>query len=198
MTMGIAATSREIGVLSGHPELSTTDEQLVWRAKRGDTRAFEELYRRHSGKIYGLCLRLAGNRTLAQDCAQDAFVRAWEKLEGFRGDAAFSSWLYRIATNVVLGAHRKRKRREAQLRQVDDENPFEQIADREEKPDLGIDLEQAIAELPDGARTVFVLHDVEGMLHEEIARQTGIAVGTSKAQLHRARKLLREKLEHEL
>lgn len=197
MTMGIAAISRE-GILTGYPETRVTDEQLVWRAKRGDTRAFEELYRRHSGKIYGLCLRLAGNRTLAQDCAQDAFVRAWEKLEGFRGDAAFSSWLYRIATNVVLGAHRKRKRQEAQLRQVDDEYPFEQIADREEKPDLGIDLEQAIAELPNGARTVFVLHDVEGMLHEEIARQTGIAVGTSKAQLHRARKLLREKLEHEL
>ena len=198
MTMDIATSSGETGLLTGRPEQPITDEQLVWRVKRGDTKAFEELYRRHTGKIYGLCLRLAGNRTLAQECTQDAFVKAWEKIEGFRGDSAFSSWLYRIATNVVLGAHRSRKRREAQLHQVDDEDPYEHVADREDKPDLRMDLEQAIAELPAGARTVFMLHDVEGLLHEEISKQTGIAVGTSKAQLHRARKLLREKLDNEL
>ena len=195
MQMAGAEPAREGGRLSPERnDKAETDEALVWRARKGDLQSFEQLYRRHSGRIYALCLRLSGNAAVAEDCTQDTFIRAWEKLESFRGESAFGSWVYRIATNTVFGMHRSNARKAKYLKPVDDEI-LANVADRETDKDAGIDLENAIAELPEGARQVFVLHDIEGMLHEEIARMTGLAVGTSKAQLHRARKLLRERLQ---
>ncbi|HET7291922.1 MAG TPA: RNA polymerase sigma factor [Vicinamibacteria bacterium] len=155
--------------------------------------AYEELYRDNVGRIYGLCLRLAGNSSLAEELTQDVFVRAWQKIGTFRGESAFSTWLYPLAVNVALSERRARARRSARVFATDDLASY----DRPEKPpgpERGLDLERALGELPEGARAVFVLHDVEGFKHQEIAELTGIAAGTSKAQLHRARRLLREAL----
>jgi len=173
--------------------VSEDDLQCIERALRGDTRAFEQLYRRHAGRVYALCLRMTGDPALAEELAQDAFVRAWEKLGSFRGDAQFGTWLHRLTANVVLTALRTRGRRQ-QREVTSDELASLPAAIPPREPGLMEELERAIATLPDGARTVFVLHDVEGYKHEEIALMTGTAAGTCKAQLHRARRLLRERL----
>lgn len=170
------------------------DAGLVERARAGDVRAFEALYRENTGRIHALCLRLTGDVALAEECTQEAFVTAWQKLGAFRGDSAFSSWLYRIAVNTVMGSFRKQGRRERHLRPIED-GEWEKFEDVTADTGDGMDLEAAIARLPEGARMVFVLHDVEGRRHEEISALMDIAVGTSKAQLHRARRLLRERLE---
>ncbi len=167
---------------------------LVRRAQEGDVAAFEQLYRDHVDRVYALCLRLCGDSGRAQELTQDVFVRAWEKLGTFQGKSAFSTWLHRLTVNLVLGERRSEKVRVSRIFATDDPEVFETAGPAPE-PGTGIDLERAIAALPPGARTAFVLHDVEGYKHEEIAALKGWAVGTCKAQLHRARKLLREMLE---
>jgi RNA polymerase sigma-70 factor (ECF subfamily) len=167
--------------------------QLVARAQQGDDEAFGELYREHVGRIHALCLRLAGDRQAAGELTQDVFVRAWEALPSFRGESAFASWLFRLAMNVFLGGRRAAGRRERRVFSTGEPAILER-AGEPAQPGMALDLEQAIAGLPPGARTVFVLHDVEGYQHGEIAKMTGIAEGTSKAQLFRARRLLREAL----
>lgn len=169
---------------------------LVERARNGDCAAFEVLYRRHRDRIYGLVWRLCGgDSALAEDLLQEAFVRAWRKLDGFRGNSRFGTWLHRLSVNVALSDRRIRMRR------VERETALEGSAERTARGDRDVyvdqqtDLEQAIATLPERARTVLVLYDVEGYTHAEIAEMTGMAVGSSKAQLHRARKLVREELE---
>jgi len=176
--------------VDGIPEIR---ENLVDRAARGDVEAFEELYRENVGRVYLLCLRMCGDPSLAEELAQEAFIRAWQKLGSFRGDSAFSTWLHRVTVNVVLGDRRSTARREARVKPVGDDLPVD-LSAPEPSPGQALDLERSIAALPDGARTVFVLHDVEGYRHKEIAHLTGVAEGTSKAQLHRARKLLRKAL----
>jgi len=176
--------------VDGIPEIR---ENLVDRAARGDVEAFEELYRENVGRVYLLCLRMCGDPSLAEELAQEAFIRAWQKLGSFRGDSAFSTWLHRVTVNVVLGDRRSTARREARIKPAGEELPVD-LSAPEPFPGQALDLERSIAALPDGARTVFVLHDVEGYRHKEIAHLTGIAEGTSKAQLHRARKLLRKAL----
>jgi RNA polymerase sigma-70 factor (ECF subfamily) len=170
------------------------ERDLVRRAQAGEVPAFEELYRENVGRMYALCLRLSSNPSLAEELTQDVFVRAWEKLGSFRGDSAFSSWLYPLAVNVALSERRSRRRRTTRVMATDDLTPFDR-SERPPEPGAAVDLERALAALPEGARAVFVLHDVEGYRHQEISRMTGIAVGTSKAQLHRARRLLRESLD---
>jgi RNA polymerase sigma-70 factor (ECF subfamily) len=167
---------------------------LIHRAQQGDRAAFEALYRAHAGRVYALCLRLTADRALAEERTQDAFVRAWERLATFRGDSAFSSWLYRITVNEVLLGRRAERRREQRVVTTDDPAALERPRGADPASGSALDLERAVAALPPGAREVFVLHDVEGYRHEEIAELTGIAVGTSKAQLFRARRLLREAL----
>lgn len=171
-----------------------TDETLlIQRVRSGDTAAFEQLYRRHAGRIYALCRRMTGNTSEAEDRTQEIFVRAWEKLPAFAGNSAFYTWLHRIAVNHLISAHRKQQSR-VRLEQADeDAAPARHISPPNQLPQR-IDLEAAIARLPERARLVFVLHDVEGYKHDEIAQLTGMAPGTSKAQTHRARKLLREML----
>ena len=165
---------------------------LVDRAVGGDFGAYERLYHRHVGRIYALCLRMTADPASAEDLTQQAFIRGWERLETFRGDSKFAAWLRRIAVNIVLTDRRSRSRRSEQA--VDDIDTLPTAAPPRPTPVGGIDLDRAIAQLPERARAVFVLHDVEGYLHEEIAKLLGIAVGTSKTQLHRARRLLREAL----
>jgi len=165
-------------------------------ATRGDRRAFERLYGAHVNRVYSLCVRMVGDRTRAEELTQDAFVRAWEKLGQFRGDSAFGTWLHRLAVNVVLNDRQTERRRRD--RQDDGIEDMDAIAHGDARPapvpGLSIDLEQAIAGLPPGARKVFVLHDVQGYTHEEIAEMLGVTSGGCKAQLHRARMLLREAL----
>lgn len=166
---------------------------LVRRAQQGAMEPFEELYRLHESRIYGLCLRMTADPAMAEELTQETFVKVWQKLGSFRGDSKFSTWLHQLAVNVVLSERRSSRRRSRHIVADDRVIEFEPrpIVDQ---PGTGRDLRQAIAGLPPGARTIFVLHDIEGYRHEEIARLTGRSTGTTKAQLHRARKLLREAL----
>lgn len=167
---------------------------LVERARQGERRAFETLYRENVGRVYALCLRMSGDADRAEELTQDVFVRAWSRLASFRGDSQFSTWLHRIAVNAVLQKRRGDKRRELRVETRDAQELAEAPAARVTSAER-MDLERAVAALPEGARAVFVLHDVQGYKHHEIADMMGLAVGTTKAQLHRARRLLREALE---
>ena len=173
----------------------SADARDVALAREGDVAAFERLYRNNLGRVYGLCLRMVANPALAEDLVQETFVRAWQKLGTFRGESAFSSWLHRLAVNVVLSRQRSRRRREARIVAVEDPESHERENQPQAPEGAGVDLEKAVATLPPGAQRVFLLHDVEGFNHSEVAEMMGIAVGTSKAHLHRARKLLRKVLE---
>jgi RNA polymerase sigma-70 factor, ECF subfamily len=164
---------------------------LVQRACAGDTRAFERLYREHAGRVYGLCLRMTRDVQLAEDCTQDTFINAWRALPKFETRSSLATWLHRIAVNVSLAKRRK-------------SSPVEPVAEEEEEgmaaewtletPVEVEEIETAIGELPDGARDALVLHALYGYSHGEAAQMLGVAEGTCKAQLHRARKLLRERL----
>ena len=162
--------------------------EVIARAQAGDHAAFESIYREHSPKVYALCLRLTGESNEATELMQDVFIRAWRGLGSFRGESAFSSWLHRLTVNSMLERVRADKRRSARVLFMDDAGT--DTAAMERNVDAGMDLEKAIAALPEGARIAFVLHEIEGYQHAEIAIQLGIAEGTVKAQLHRARKLL--------
>ncbi len=190
----LAESARAEVIVQREPESATTTTSLVRRAQNGDRAAFEQIYRENVGRVYAICLRISANAVRAQELTQDVFVRVWEMIGTFRGESAFSSWLYRLAVNVVLVDLRAKKRRTARVMVTDDLSPFDKD-DSMATPGSEIDLERAIAALPNQARAVFVLHDLEGYQHGEIAALMGIAEGTSKAQLHRARKLLREALE---
>jgi RNA polymerase sigma factor (sigma-70 family) len=167
----------------------------VTLAAQGDTGAFERVYRAHVGRVYNLARRMAGPEA-AEELAQDVFVRVWQKLHTFRGESSFATWLHRLAVNVIverfraLGAARERFL-------ADSEDTLERIPSGALSParyDSRLDLDTALQRLPPGARTVFVLHDVEGYRHEEIGEMLGVSVGTSKSQLHRARMTLRAHL----
>jgi RNA polymerase sigma factor (sigma-70 family) len=169
-----------------------SDHALVRAAAGGDSAAFEALYRRHLRRVFGVVWRLVGGvEARAQELTQEAFLRAWLALPTFRGDSAFGTWLHRLAVNTALMALRSRAGAEAL--EVDDRE-LEHQAGATCNAGLSLDLERAVATLPPRARAVLVLFDVEGWTHEEIAAELGMAVGSSKAQLHRARGLLRQRL----
>ncbi len=177
-------------------DLSATEKQWVDKARAGDRLAFEQLYRSHCDRIYALCWRMCGgDRALAEDMVQEAFVRAWSKLHLFRGDSKFGTWLHRLTVNVVLSDRRIRVKRLQREQVFGDDLERVLVGDKNVFAGLRKDLEAAIAGLPERARTVLVLYDIEGYQHNEIAEMTGMAVGSSKAQLHRARKLVREVLK---
>jgi RNA polymerase sigma-70 factor (ECF subfamily) len=161
-------------------------------AAGGDRGAFERLYRAHTQRVFSICLRMVNDRAQAEELTQDVFVRVWQKLPTYRGDSAVSTWLHRVAVNVVLTQRKSDSAKKN--RSVDDEAAIDSAAARPAHVGDRLDLDAAIATLPRGARQVFVLHDVEGFTHEEIGEQMGISPGGSKAQLHRARMLLRQAL----
>ena len=172
----------------------TDEADWIRRAQQADSRAFEKLYRLHVDRVYGLCLRMTGNVAEAEDCVQEAFIQAWNKLDRFRGDSAFSTWLHRIAVNAVLGRARKSSREQDRIRVAAEMNDSPvAVADTGELRDLS----EAIDRLPERARHVFVLHAVYGYSHEEAGDMLEIAAGTSKAQLHRAKRLLAQQLERQ-
>jgi RNA polymerase sigma-70 factor, ECF subfamily len=165
--------------------------EIVAQAAAGDVRAFEQLYRTHLPRVHSLVRRMAGGRDV-DEIAQDVFVRVWQKLGSFRGESAFSTWLHRLTVNVVIERFRSENVRRQRLR--DGEDIFEMLPAPARSGDLSMDFETAMLKLPDGARQIFVLHDVEGYKHAEIAALLEISAGTSKAQLHRARMMLRKHL----
>jgi RNA polymerase sigma-70 factor (ECF subfamily) len=181
--------------LSNAVPVAMGDSTDVALAAGGDRQAFERLYRMHSNRVYSLCTRMCGSRTKGEELTQDVFVRTWEKLPQFRGESAFSTWLHRLAVNVVLNARKTEGKAAARTDEGDVSDDRWQEAARAPMHIERMDLAEAIAKLPAGARKIFVLHDVEGYKHEEIAEMMGITSGGSKAQLHRARLLLREALE---
>lgn len=172
-------------------EFQVTEVRLLNAARAGDARAMEALYREHSGRVYSVVRRIVGDDHLAEDVSQDAWIRAFEKLGSFRGDAAFGTWLHRLAVNAALTRLRRHARRPdvelAAERPTPPPEPDEVVLNQRV-------LGQALDRLPDGYRRVLVMHDVEGMTHEEIAERMGIATGTSKSQLHKARARMREYL----
>lgn len=166
----------------------TLDQELKYiaSAKRGDIPAFEILYRQYSGRIYGLCLRLCSSTAVAEELTQETFVRAWQKLPKYRGESKFVTWAHKIAVNLTMSYFRANKIQWQQLEELDGEY--------QDNIGQSRDLENAIKQLPDGARAVLVLHDIEGYSHPQISTMLDIAVGTSKAQLSRARQLLKRLL----
>ena len=182
--------------LSSQPQVIATegDGDDVALAQAGDERAFERLYRRHSPRVYNLAWRMLGEDHAA-DATQQAFIRAWYKLGTFRGESRFGTWLHRLAVNVFLGE--RGALGTARTRYHEDDGPLELVASgsRDSSAEFELDFAAAVARLPDGYRKVFVLHDVEGYTHEEIGMTLGIAAGSSKAALHRARNALRKYLD---
>ena len=175
------------------PEARATSEAAdVALAAAGDQRAFERLYRLHVARVHSLARRMAGFDGDPDELTQDVFVRAWERLGTYRGEAAFGTWLHRLAVNVILNWRRSAA---AERRWIEDGADADLLPSARFGRAEGMDLERAMAQLPPGARRVFVLHDVEGFKHEEIAEMMGVTAGTTKAQVHRARMLLRSWLE---
>jgi len=170
------------------------ESEWIARARGGDMAAFECLYRAHVGRVHGLCLRMTRHPETAEDLTQETFVSAWRSLSAFEGRSGFGTWLHRIAVNAVLGRIRKQKREHDRIQAVADAQPAQlTTADTGEMRDLAA----AVDRLPEGARHVFVLHAVYGYSHDEAAEMLGIASGTSKAQMHRARRLLAQQLEEQ-
>jgi RNA polymerase sigma-70 factor (ECF subfamily) len=191
MTNPSAASANQTSL----PSATGTSPDVIRRAQAGDASAFEVIYRENSPRVFSLCLRLSGGtREEASELMQDVFIRAWRGLGTFRGESAFSSWLHRLTVNAMLQSARSEKRRTARVLAMEDPESVA-VEGMRATPDIHVDLERAIASLPEGARMAFVLHEIEGYQHEEIAKQLGIAPGTVKAQLHRARKLLIQALE---
>jgi RNA polymerase sigma-70 factor, ECF subfamily len=169
------------------------DMALVERCRSGDLAAFEELYRAHAGKLFSVACRMVGNPADAEDLLQEIFLSAHRKLEGFRGDSALGTWLYRLATNHCLDHLRSRSARMNQVTDALDDEPGQQVGSRSlaEQTITKMDLERALAQLPEGCRAAFVLHDVQGLEHREVGEVLGVAEGTSKSQVHKARQRLR-------
>ena len=173
-------------------------DRLIQLAAEGDVTAFEEVYRTHYRRVYNKCLRLTRNAFDAEDLTQDVFIHLYRKLKTFRGESAFTTWLHRLTVNVVLNARKSEGRTRTRFEENDDEaggmDAHAGVVGTPLAPGDLLDLEEAVTRLPPGARRVFVLHDVEGYKHEEIAEMLGVTSGATKAQLHRARLLLREAL----
>ena len=173
------------------PVLELEENELIAGLRSGDERALEALYRLHAGRVYALGLRLTADASRAEEIVQDVFLQAWRRIGSFEGRSRFSTWLYRLTVNRALDTMRSAA---AARRERFDLESIERPSPVDHGMEVTMDLESAVASLPEGARVVFVLHDVEGYRHEEIAALSGIAPGTSKAQLFRARRLLRARL----
>ena len=168
------------------------ESQLVIRSQNGDQIAYEKLYRANVGKVYALCLRLCGQKELAEDLTQESFIRAWQKLGSFRGDSKFSSWLFRLTSNVVIGHLRKHSKWQVESL---DEAAYDKTQSTERPFGLSEEIDEALRCLSDSARVVLIMHEYLGYKHNEISKITGMAVGTSKTHLHRARSTLKTQAE---
>jgi RNA polymerase sigma-70 factor (ECF subfamily) len=200
MTHLLLALTTELVTAAETETSQTSDYALAQAASSGEMEAFEELYQRHNRRVYSLCLRMTQNQSEAEDLAQEVFIQLFRKIGSFRGESAFTTWLHRLTVNQVLMHFRKRSVKLEQTTE-EGETPVQIVtgtANPNQMPVVDrIALDKAIGQLPPGYRTVFVLHDVEGHEHEEIARMLGCSVGTSKSQLHKARMKLRRLLRQQ-
>jgi len=174
-------------------EQKRMDNELVQRCKAGDVKAYEELYKLYGNKLFGLCLRMSGNRGEAEDLMQEIFVILIKKINAFRGDAKFSTWLYRVAVNTCISHLRKRKGTKVD---IEDHVTNPAMTTRPDPLAQRAALKKAISELPEGYRTAVVMHDIQGFNHKEIAEILGITEGASKSQLFKARRKLREMISN--
>jgi RNA polymerase sigma-70 factor (ECF subfamily) len=200
-TRSSTARTRNDELVIAPEATKATDFELTQAASEGDMSAFEQLYERHNRRVYSLCLRMTSNTAEAEDLTQEVFIQLFRKTGSFRGESAFTTWLHRLTVNQVLMHFRKRGVKMEQTTD-DGETPI-QIVKGTENPNSmpivdRIALDKAIAQLPPGYRTVFILHDIEGHEHEEVARMIGVSVGTSKSQLHKARMKLRGLLRQQI
>lgn len=189
VSLGVSESAAAFRVLAVD-EPSASDTFLAERARAGDRTSFEAIYRRHAGRVFAICLRMTADGSRAEDLTQEVFVRAWQGLRELRAEAGLGAWLRRVTVNAVLDDRRARGRRSWR-----EEDLLSDVAMPSRDHAAGLDLEAAIARLPEGARAVLVLHDIEGHTHVEIGDSLGIDATTSRTQLHRARRLLREVLK---
>ena len=197
-SLGVAEGVQELVSMTGpdsaETQASMSETDLVREAQAGSADAFERLYRKHGRRVYAVCLRMVSDPGRAEELMQDAFVRAWSAIGSFQHRSAFGTWLHRLAVNVVLSDMRAEKRRLSRELLPGELDEFEREVGGA-MPETRVDLERAIAALPSGAKEVLILHDIEGYRYREIAELVGVAEGTVKSQLSRARRLVREALE---
>lgn len=182
-------------VISANPQLLEQKTlRLVESAKAGDREAYKLLYEQHIGQVYALCVRLTGDKSHAEEAAQEVFIQVWQKLQNYRGDSKFSTWLHSVTSNVAITYLRKQKGWLQRVFNIEESSVMEAPAQRSSDE---VDLEVYVQRLPERARIVFVLHAIEGYRHEEIAEMMNTAVGSSKAQFHRAKQLIKEWMGYE-
>jgi RNA polymerase sigma-70 factor (ECF subfamily) len=186
-------------VAAQHKFATKSEWDLIKAVQGGDKQAYNRLYQQYIGQVYGLCYRLTGEKMLAEDAAQEVFIQLWRKIGNFKGDSKFSTWLHTVTSNITISYIRKQKGWLHKMFNIEDPVVMEQGAGHPvaEASSSSVDIESYVARLPDRARIVFVLHAIEGYRHEEIATMTNMAVGSSKAQFHRAKQLLKEWMGYE-
>jgi RNA polymerase sigma-70 factor (ECF subfamily) len=181
-------------VVAAQHKFATKDEgALILAVQQGDKRAYHTLYQRYIGQVYGLCYRLTGEKMLAEDAAQEVFIQLWRKIGNFSGQSKFSTWLHTVTSNITISYIRKQRGWLHKMFNLEDSSAANEVAEQSAGE---VDLEAYIVRLPERARIVFVLHAIEGYRHEDIAAMTNMAVGSSKAQFHRAKQLLKEWMGH--
>ena len=185
--------NRSDSQLAASPEL-VEEQAIISRAQQGDQQAFYQLYQKYHRKVYAICWRMLADKDSAEDVCQEVFVQLWQKISNFRGDSKFSTWLHSVTSNIVLGHLRKHKNWLQRIFSIEEQTIQDVAVEMEDTSGLTA-LDKHIARLPERARLVFVLFAVEGYRHEEISKMLDMAVGTSKAQYHRAKSLLREWIE---
>ena len=181
-------------VAAQHKFATKSEWDLIQAVQGGDKQAYNRLYREYIGQVYGLCYRLTGEKMLAEDAAQEVFIQLWRKIGNFKGDSKFSTWLHTVTSNITISYIRKQKGWLQKMFTIEDSVAINTVA---EESSSSVDLESYVVRLPERARIVFVLHAIEGYRHQEIATMTGMAVGSSKAQFHRAKQLLKEWMGYE-
>ncbi|TRY33826.1 RNA polymerase sigma factor [Aliiglaciecola sp. M165] len=182
-------------VVEAHKAFAEKSERdLIAAVQQGDRKAYQTLYQTYIGQVYALCFRLTSDQALAEDAAQEVFIQLWRKIGNFKGDSKFSTWLHTVTSNITISYLRKQRGWWQRMFNIEDSEAMHHAA--EQQTDLG-DLEGYVARLPERARIVFVLHAIEGYRHEDIAKMMDMAVGSSKAQFHRAKHLLKEWMGYE-
>lgn len=174
--------------------VSASEWHLIIAVQNKDKKAYQQLYQQYIGQVYGLCYRLTGEKMLAEDAAQEVFMQLWRKIDNYKGDSKFSTWLHTVTSNVTISYVRKQKGWLQKMLNIESSSAMNDVA---EESTGSVDIESYVTRLPERARIVFVLHAIEGYRHEDIANMTGMAVGSSKAQFHRAKQLLKEWMGYE-
>ena len=185
----VRLNNQEHDVCAKHKFATKSEWDLIKAVQGKDKQAYNRLYQQYIGQVYGLCYRLTGEKMLAEDAAQEVFIQLWRKIDNFKGDSKFSTWLHTVTSNITISYIRKQKGWLQKMFNIEGSVAMNETA---QQSSSSVDIESYVARLPERARVVFVLHAIEGYRHQEIATMTNMAVGTSKAQFHRAKQLLKQ------